>query len=333
MITIRLTQNVFKYFVFLVLFFTTLSYAQEDSFDIKIQNLKDDIVKSNGGHKLRLLDSLSRFISYNRTHLKFDSITKNTIDLAYELDSIDLALVRTNSLIFYYANRVNRPKEGIKVLKDFESRNIQTNDYDLLARLYTNAGDAYFFSGAIKESIPIYNKAEDFALKDNDSVLYAQARTYKASAYVDTGDYATGSQLLSETTKMFTVLKDTSGILSARNTLAVVYSKMGFYEEAKEERAEVIRISKMQKKYRSIVPNLFNAAIDADKNDNQALRIKYLNESYRYNKTDESTPRTRLSSIITYSLLSAYSENDSLVKAQQFYNKVQSEFSNEDQSF
>ncbi|MCL6294518.1 sensor histidine kinase [Jejuia spongiicola] len=307
----------------------TLTYSQE-ALTNQVKELKIKISELEGGSKLKLMDSLSRLINYtNNPKLKADSIIRATIEYAYKMDSLEIAVARTSSLIFYYANRVNKPKEGINVFNDFKKKKLNISDNDILARLYTNAGDAYFFSGTIKESIPIYDEAEAYALKDNDSILYAEARTYKASAFVDMGDYATGSQLLSETAKIFTILKDTTRLIGARNTLAVVYSKMGFYEEAKKERTEVIQISKSQRDYRALIPNLFNAAIDANKNGDQVLRLKYLNESYYYNTPDESTtPRTKLSSIISYALLSAYSENDSLVKAQQFFNKIQNKFSN-----
>lgn len=270
------------------------------------------------------MDSLSRLISYNRVEFKYDSITKATIKYAYELDSIAIATARTSSLIFHYANRANNAKEGIKVFNAFEKRNLTLNDYDILARLYTNAGDAYFFSGAIKESIPVYNKAETFALKDNDSILYAQARTYKASAFVDTGDYATGSQLLTETANIFATQKDTINLVAARNTLAVLYSKMGFFEEAKKERKEVITICKLQNNYNTLIPSLFNAAIDANKNNDQKLRLAYLNEAYKHHFKAKSNAHFK--PYLTYSLLSAYADNDSLVKAKTYYDIIQNDF-------
>jgi signal transduction histidine kinase len=307
----------------LILTYSFLAVAQKDITD-GIHELEDQISKNEGVEKLKLMDSLSRYISYNRTIYNYDSITKKTIAFAYKLNDIDIVLARTSSLIFYYANRVSNPKEGIKVLKEFEQRNIQTDDYDILARLYTNAGDAYFFSGAIEASIPVYEKAEKFALKDNDSSLYATARTYKASAHVDMGNYATGSNLLKETTAIFTKQKDTTNILVARNTLAVIYSKMGFYEEAKEERDQVIALSKLNNDFRSFIPNLYNAAIDADKQGDQELRINHLEEAYQeIEKLDVTFSYTP---IITYGLLSAYAQNDSISQTNLFFDKIQKKY-------
>ncbi|MEO1033900.1 MAG: ATP-binding protein [Bacteroidota bacterium] len=302
--------------------------AQEDIAP-KVQELKARIFQLEGGQKLKLMDSLSRLISYDgQPEFKFDSITRATIHFAYELDSIDIALARTNALLFYYANRVNNPKEGIKLLKDFERRNMLIEDYDMLARLYTNAGDAYFFSGALEASIPIYEKAENFALKDKDTSLYATARTYKAAAYVDTGDYATGSKLLKETTSIFMQQKDTTNLLIARNTLAIIYSKMGFYKEAKQEREQVSAIALLRGDYNAFIPNLFNLSIEAKKQGHQHLRINYLKTAYReiekLHKPYNYTP------IIIYGLLSAYAQNDSLTKAKIYFDKITEYYAKKD---
>ncbi|MEM6720843.1 MAG: sensor histidine kinase [Bacteroidota bacterium] len=307
----------------LLLTYSFLATAQED-ITAGIRELKDKISKNEGTEKLKLLDSLSRYIGFNSTDNTYDSITRETIALAYKLNDMDIALARTSSLIFYYANRANKPKAGIKVLEDFEQRNIQTNDYDILARLYTNAGDAYFFSGATKASIPVYEKAENFALQDNDSLLYATARTYKASAHVDMGNYATGSKLLKETTAIFTKQKDTINISFARNTLAVIYSKMGFYKEAKEERDQVISLSRLNNDFRSFIPNLYNASIDADKQGDQELRINHLEEAYK--EIEKLAEPFNYTPIITYGLLSAYAQNGRTIETQIFFDKIQKKY-------
>lgn len=150
------------------------------------------------------------------------------------------------------------------------------------------------------------------------------ARMYKASAFVDSGDYVKGSQLLRESAGIFTRQRDTANLVSSRNTLAVVYSKIGFYDEAEKERNEVIKLSRLQRNYASLVPALFNAAIDADKNNNQELRIAYLEEAER--NSEINNVNVIYKPYIKYSLLSAYSDNKNLAKANAYYREIQNDF-------
>ena len=159
--------------------------------------------------------------------------------------------------------------------------NLDSDNYNLLGRLYTNAADSHYFSGRTEESIKIYDKAEVFSLKAEDSVSYALARSYKSEAYSITGDYVRASKLLLETSEYFQRIKDTSNLLSVRNQLATLYSKIGFNKEAKKERDEIINISRLQHNYRSLIPNLYNAALEQNFQNNQSARIEYLKELIR----------------------------------------------------
>lgn len=311
-----------KVIVLLYAIHSFCAFSQED-FDRKIEELKIEISKKEGIEKLKLLDSLSRFISVDRIHYNFDSITQETIKYAFKYKDFDIAFARTSALIFYYANRIHKPKIAIEVFKNFHKTQGNYEDNDLLARLYTNAGDAYFFSGAIKESIPIYSKAEAFALKDNDSSLYASARTYKASAYIDSGNYAKGSQLLNETAGVFTREKDTAKLIGVRIVLANLYSRIGFYDEAEEERKQIINITRLQSNYAALIPALFNAAIDANKKGNQQKRIEYLEKAYQVIKEDR---KYYTKPVIYYGLLSAYSQNKSLVNAKKIFNFIEKNY-------
>ncbi|CAM1344885.1 tetratricopeptide repeat-containing sensor histidine kinase [Tenacibaculum amylolyticum] len=309
----------------IVLLFAILSFcafSQED-FDRKVILLKSKISKTKGIEKLKLLDSLSRFISVDKVQHNFDSITQETINYAFKFKDYDIVFDRTSALIFYYANRINKPRKAVEVFNDFKNKQMNYEDNDLLARLYTNAGDAYFFSGEIKTSISIYNKAEDFALKDNDSSLYASARTYKASAYIDTGNYAKGAQLLNETASFFTRKKDTFKLLGARIELANLYSRIGFYKEAEIERNQIIKIKKYQGKRASLIPTLYNAAIDENKKGNQHKRIEYLEIAHKKINNNEAF---YFKPILYYGLLSAYSQNDSLVKAKNFFHFIEENY-------
>lgn len=298
-------------------------FSQETDIKQSIDALKQKIEFTDKGEKLALLDSLTKLTHYN-PNFQFDSIVKQTITYAYKLDSINLGVWQTGDLIFYYANRAGNPQEGIKVFNAFEKLNLDIKDSGLLAQLYTNAGDSYFFSGQILESIPVYERAEQYALLDQDSIRYATAKTYKSAAYQDTGDYATASKLLIESAQIFQKAKDTSNLLKARNSLATLYTKIGFLEESKKEREEILDISRSMHLHKSLVPNLYNASLEQEMMGNEKERISYLKEAYKH--ITEPDYNSSVGSVINYALLSAYSENDSISKAEKFYTKIQATY-------
>ncbi len=309
-----------RQFILLVLAALPL-YGQQPSIEESVAQVEQIVDRSEGAEKLKWLDSLTKLTRYN-SELKFDSIVRRTIDHAYAVDSIDTAIWQTGDLIFYYANRVNNAKEGAVVFDEFRKRDVKSENYKLLAQVYTNGGDSYYFSGKTMESTDIYEIAENFALKANDSIKYALARSYKSAPYSISGDYATASKLLLETAQIFQREKDTANLLFVRNELATLYSKIGFNEEAKKERDEVLDLSRHMHLDGSLVPNLFNAALEQHMLGNQVSRIAYLKEAYEH--VNEPDYKHRLKSIVEYGLLGAYSVTDSLDKAKKFFDKIQS---------
>ncbi|WP_353780243.1 ATP-binding protein [Winogradskyella sp. 3972H.M.0a.05] len=304
------------------------AYSQDTSLDQSVSDLKQKIESSEKAEKLELMDSLAWLVVY-KSKYNYDSIVKATIDHAYQLDSINMAMRHTSSLIYYYANRVNKAKEAVGIFNDFESRKIDSNDYNLLGRLYTNAADSYYFSGETQKSIEVYDKAEQFSLRANDSISYALARSYKAGSYSTIGNYVIASKLLLETSEYFQRAKDTTNLLWSRNELATLYTKIGFTEEAKKERDEIINIARHQHNLQSLVPNLFNASLEAHLQNNQKDRIAYLKEAYKY--VTEPDYNFSLEPIITYTLLDAYAVTDSMDKAKVFFDKIQSTFAKQEQ--
>jgi signal transduction histidine kinase len=319
---------------FCILTLPLFIFSQETSLESKVEALKIEVSNAKQGEKLKLLDSLYK-LTYEKREFHYDSILRMYIDYAYEIDSTNLALRRTSDLVFFYANRIANPEEGAKVFDSFEARDIVIDDYKLLSQLYRNGGDSYYFSGKVEESETLYEKAETYALNDNDSIAYALARTYKSAIYSMAGDYVSSSKLLSETAQVFQREKDTAYLLYARSELATLYSKIGFLEEAKKERDEIIAIGNHRHKnkdlvsisHQSLVSNLYNAALEQNIAGNQKQRIAYLKEAYKH--VTEPNYKLGLSPIIHYGLLSAYSENDSLTKATAFFNKIQNTYAKE----
>jgi len=298
--------------------------GQEKTIESSVKSLQERIHLSSKTKKLALLDSLCKIIQFKR-NFKYDSIAKVAVAYAFELDSIEFAVRHMSNLIFYYTSRAGNPKEGMRIFDDFQERELEVNDSKLLAQMYTDGADSYYFSGKRKESIDIYAKAEQFALNIQDSLRYALARRYKAGAYSDLGDYVAAFKLLTEVVDIFNRSKDTMNIINTRLSIATLYNKIGFLDESKKEREEIIEIGRRIHHHESLVPNLFNASLEDDMRGDQKARMKHLGEAYQH--IIEPGFNLGIAPVIRYGLLSAYSENDSLAKAKNILVEIKKDLS------
>ena len=198
-----------KLIIYLFLIFSISVFSQEDDLlKNRIQKLNIEINQSYGGQKLQLMDSLCKLIKFSTTY-KYDSIVQKTIEHAVSIDSINLAVKFTGERVFYLANRAGKPKEAVKVFNEFITFKFNNINPKLMARLYLNGADGYFFSGQTLESIDFYKTAGEFALKANDSVLMGKSKIYMSDAYADSGKFAEAGFILSKAEEIFENTKDT----------------------------------------------------------------------------------------------------------------------------
>ncbi|MEM6687396.1 MAG: sensor histidine kinase, partial [Bacteroidota bacterium] len=162
-------------------------------------------------------------------------------------------------------------------------------------------------------------------LQDKDSASYAITKTSKAGVITDLGKYTESSKLLRETTNIFTRYKDTFNLAGAKSNLSILYSKMGFFEEAKKERDEAIELAFLIKDYYSLEVYYHNASIDAYKTGDEVARIDNLLKAYKYGSLSENGFASR--PIIVFELLRAYAANDSLAKAKTYFDIAKKEYS------
>lgn len=312
--------------VFLGLISVLYGYTQDD-LQHKVDALLNQIGQTEQLQELILLDSLTRLVM-DKPEFQYDSIAQVTITKAMAQDSIRMAVQHFADLIFYYGNVSDFPERGIPIYHEFKHLIDKSIDNELLCLLNRYTGDLQFYSGKLQESISFYEKAEQFALAANDSIEYAIARSSKARAILDKGNYVESSKLLAQTAKLFTTYKDTFNLTGTRSSLSILYSKMGFFEEAKKERDEVIKLALLQKDYLGLPSFFHNASIDAYKIGDQVARIANLKNAYNYGlKSDEGFP---LKPIIVFELLRAYAETDSLTKAKVYYDKAKTLYTHSD---
>lgn len=314
-------------FTILFLFFSLLIgvRAQQPSPEGIAQRFQKSIETAQKSDRLVFLDSLCDAIE-NQKSLGYEKEVIKTIALAKELDSATLFLKHTSNFIFYLTNRSNRALEGLDLFLRLKSKDTVNQSPLLLASLYANGGDSYFFSGKIEQSIVEYNRSKRYALQAKDSLFYAKVLNYEASAHSELGAYAKASKLFRQAIAIATKLENTRVIVSSKVGLANLYSKIGFIDEAEIERIEtmeIINADKSNKKQQN-VPVLYNMALDYRKQNKQHQRISVLNQAYAICLEENNEA---LLPLMTYSLLSAYAENDSIEKANYFYDIIVDRYS------
>lgn len=297
--------------------------AQDDDLVLRsnIKTLQEKIAQTKNSEKLVLLDSLSR-LTTNRSDLQFETITKETIELAYQLDSLRIAADRTASLIHYYAYTVSNVPKAIRTFEEFLLQNKSTKNKKVLAKVYMNGATSYFFSGAVEKAINTYNQTEKFALAGKDSITYAQARTYKASLYSEGGNHVEASKLLKETAAIFSQKKDTAKLLEARMISSTIYGRVGFYKEAQQEMDEIVKLADLSKKHGLLLSTLYNSAVSYNQTqefDKRLAAMKHANNHIIEHKLKNE----RIEPLVKYGLLSAYITADSLTQATKVYNEIE----------
>ncbi|WP_422105438.1 tetratricopeptide repeat-containing sensor histidine kinase [Winogradskyella sp.] len=304
------------------LLISNFSRGQDASLESAVHNLKEKVKVSNGGAKLELLDSLC-WLTRDKLEFQYDSIVKATITYAVELDSFNIANRQAARLIWSYANRLGRPKDGKAFFEYFDGLKLPVQNNGLLARFYLNAGDAYYFSEDAVKAIELYDVAATYALKQGDSILYGTSKKYIADAYIRSGKLAEASRMLQEVEALYLKTKDTIRLVNTKSSRADLYSMNGFYEEAKTERDEVIELAKKVNYESGLISALLNAAIDDSFNEHTEQTLDNLKLALIYARNSEEV-KGRYEPQILIKLLQEYSKANYLDKAEETHVEIQS---------
>ncbi|GGG05501.1 hypothetical protein GCM10011344_02460 [Dokdonia pacifica] len=286
-----------------------VSNAQENPLSTKVSNLKEIIHQSKGVEKLKLLDSLSE-LTRERREFPYDSIVKETITLAFELDSINIAAKHTGQRIFYLVNRIRQTEEGLQLFKNFIAKDLPVTDTLALSYLYGSGADSYFESGFEQESISLYEKAEAFSLIAKDSTQYARYKGYKGFALSQIGEFAKASQEYQKALSIFLNKKDSVNILKVRIGLSILYGQNDFYDEAEKEQQAIDSLSYQMKEYGPYLVNLGNRANNQYAQNNYAAAIKYNKRQLEIIKEFPQFQMFEIAALKT--LANSYVETDSL---------------------
>ncbi|WP_353780235.1 histidine kinase [Winogradskyella sp. 3972H.M.0a.05] len=312
----------------LLLICTTFVWSQSDLTN-RISDLKNEIEKSTGVEKLKLLDSLTNLVR-EKPEYNYDSIAKVTIDLAVKEQDYNMAAKKTGELISFLVYTRRNPEEGLKLFESTLEKNWDVTDSQSLAVLYSEGAESYIELGFKKESIHYYEKAEGLLLKAKDSTKYARIKGYKAYVLSTMGEFATASQEYQKALSIFTRRDDGLNILKIRIGLSILYSQNRFYDEAEKEYFAIESLSLELEDYGAYLANLENMAYD------YALQGEYA-KSIQCNKRKlaviEDHPELNFFTINTLQGLALnYIATDSLDKARVYVHKLKDLFDKKPES-
>ncbi|MEX1382057.1 tetratricopeptide repeat protein, partial [Lutibacter sp.] len=302
-------------------FFSSILIAPRAQVLNKIDQLNSKIELSEKGKKLQLMDSLGNALNYN-PNLNYDSIVKKTIQFALQIDSISIAANNTANLIYFNNSIVDNPEEGLKIFKQFLAKNlIIKNDYTS-ARFYLNGADSYFFINDHNKALENYKIAETYALKAKDERLLGFVNLYSGQTNESLGDFSKASRNYDKAYNYFLKVKDTFNVLNSKNSLSILYSKNGLFEEAQTERNESISLLKITKNYGQLTSVYYNSALDYDKLGFQDKRISNLLNAFEVNEVSENSKFARPT--ILNSLAIAYAQNNNILLAEKYLKEIES---------
>ncbi len=308
-----------KQFLFFLLISCTM-FAQDADTVKEIESLEVALENSTGGDRLELLKKLT-ILTESSTQFNNDSIARETINYAIELDSMRFATEQVMHFINFKNNISGTPEEGITIFNEFMPKTKGYDNKKWLAKVYLELADSYYFSGNIDSAFIYYDKTLEYSAIAKDDFVQGLAKLYIGGAYGQRGDFSEGSKSLQEASKIFIKLKDTSNLISAKNSLSILYSQNNFFKEAEIERNEGMLLSKKIGNYGKLASFSYNTAIDVKKQGLEKERIKHLKDALMYSKKSQFETFYKIP--FTSALSIAYSENDSILKAEQVLKQLE----------
>jgi len=220
--------------IFLLLVTSTyFMFSQEENLSKKVASLQIKVLKSSDVDKLMLLDSLSSLTKF-KSQFNYEDTARETIKLAIELDSINIAAKNNMNLILYLSNRVERSEEGLKLFKKFSDKMERVTDSTILIKLILNGAISSYYSGNRDQAITLYDQAKNLSLDIKDSILYGRAMTQKAFFMSEMGHFVDASQEYQEALKIFESNNDTLHTLINKLGLSILYLKNEFLPPLKK---------------------------------------------------------------------------------------------------
>ncbi len=301
------------------LLFSSFLSAQENDIEEIIQSLKIKIENSSENEKLKWMDSLSNVIAFD-TSFENDSIVRATRSYAIAIDSFNIATYQTSNLLYY----LNMNGESLKAKELYlasEKYLSKVSDNNIKSKFFLDAANTYFYLKELEKSLSLYDSVSYWANKENNENYMGRSKMGKGQVYTNMGNFGLASLSLQDAIRHFQKTNNAESTIGARNSLTILYSKNRFFDEAKKEREEIIKLSLEKNDYTSLPIIYYNAAADHNKLNNQKERIANLKLALEAaqlsNHPDYYEP------IMLTGLVLGYSETDSLALAEKYLDRIE----------
>ena len=269
--------------------------------------------------KLEAIDSvLSK--SFRKDDDAFIVFSIQYINLAKEIDSIELAAKKAMNLQHTLTSSKNDPRKAITIIDEVLAHKYKIKDSFLLGGLYLKRGGANYRIDQTK-AIKDYSTAiNNFSQKD--SIYVADAYLFRGQVYSNLGDFVPAGEDFKSAYTYYENLKDFEYMLYAHQGNITMYSRNSFFDKAKFERDILINklIDLNLDEHLSV--SYYNQSVDYKKSGNTKLQLQYLLKSEEIIKKSEDL-QDNLNYLLIHSKLAEYYCDDfEIEKAEKHINLI-----------
>ena len=292
----------------------------------KIESFNSKVQQTEKGERLRWMDSLATTIYdnnfYSNPKFKYDSIAKQTIKYAIDLDSLNKGAEHVANLIWYNNYIIRKPKEGILLFDTYINGFSTIENNHALARQYLYIADSYRAIRNVDKLLECYIKVKEYSQKSGNDRYLGLSNQRIGQEESKKGKFSEASMSYKTAIDLFIKIKDTNNIISVKHDLANLYSKNAFFPEAIKERNEAIELAKNSSDpSSSLTPLYLNISQDYLELGNSNKQIEYLKAALdALNKSKESD---YYKPSILATLSNAYADRDSLDIAEAYFKELE----------
>ena len=236
--------------------------------------------------KLAAIDSvLSK--SFRKDNDTFIVFSIQYINLAKEIDSVELAARKAMNLQYTLTAFKNDPRKAITIIDEVLAHKYKIKDSFLLGGLYLKRGGANYRidqNKAIKDYTTAIN---NFSQKD--SIYVADAYLFRGQSYSNLGNFVPAGEDFKSAYTYYEKLKDFEYMLFAHQGNITMFSRNGFFDKAKQERDILINKLIELNLDEHLSVSYYNQSVDYKGNGNKKLQLQYLLKAEKAVSKDNDT--------------------------------------------
>lgn len=308
--------------IIFILFSISLS-AQEIPSKTKVDELTAKVKKATNKERLVLLDSLTSLV-WRKKGFPFDSLAKETINDALQLDTVDLAAYHIVNRMYYYSSSKGDLNTSEKIFLDFEKNHIsKVSKFRRLANFYKAGGLQYYNMDAYDKAMYYYNKALLSAVKTTDSQAIGEIYMGKGMVYYSLGKLKESSQNLQKSIPYFKASSGVNAIINVKNIMTSLYSENGFYDQAAKERKETLALAKQEEHHLFLSQIYFNYSIELRARGQLKKRIEYVKKALE--EVEKSRYKKYYKPIYLAAMVIVKAELNDIDEAKKYWNLLEQE--------